>query len=535
MSKNIDQVYIANPITSNAATDLMYFGQSPYGAGNDAAMTYANFATQFALSSAIISPAHGGTGVANNAANTQTFSGNYGLTWTLSNTTALTLPTSGTLATTAQLPSFPLAASLGGTGVNNGSSTLTLGGNLTTSGAFASTFTMTGATTVTFPTTGTLATTTNDTIIGAITQFPIAGGDAYLTGSGWLKCDGSVVSQSTYASLFTKVGAAKTIGTTWTPANRTVLAATTFFGAATDGSGSLYAIFGTGGVVYSSTDLVTFTSRTSNTGSQLRCGTYATSKFVLAGAGGAVITSTDAITWSVRTSNTGSQLENVLFLNSLFVGVGAGGAVITSTDAITWVARTSGTSTGLLSVGYGNGLYFSGGTNVVIKSTDAITWSTIDTTALPNTQFSGQYQYFANKYFMSSNSQVVTTSTDLVTFSQKVLAYGAPGNMNATFVSNSLLCVLSAAGVMYTTTDLVTWDWVSTSYQFSAAGISVAVDSTHIVMANNNGSVNYTSGAAYSYNSATSFILPNLQSPGVIGLSVGSSFGGTLAYYIKAL
>lgn len=46
----------------------------------------------------------------------------------------------------------------GGTGVNNGASTITLGGNLTTSGAFDSIFTMTGATTVTFPTSGTLAT-----------------------------------------------------------------------------------------------------------------------------------------------------------------------------------------------------------------------------------------------------------------------------------------------------------------------------------------------------------------------------------------
>jgi hypothetical protein len=47
MSQNIHQVYVANPITSNASTDLMYFGQSPYGATNDAAMTYANFAAQF--------------------------------------------------------------------------------------------------------------------------------------------------------------------------------------------------------------------------------------------------------------------------------------------------------------------------------------------------------------------------------------------------------------------------------------------------------------------------------------------------------
>lgn len=47
MSKNIDQVFIANPITTNAGTDLMYFGQSPYGVGNDAAMLYSNFAKQF--------------------------------------------------------------------------------------------------------------------------------------------------------------------------------------------------------------------------------------------------------------------------------------------------------------------------------------------------------------------------------------------------------------------------------------------------------------------------------------------------------
>lgn len=46
----------------------------------------------------------------------------------------------------------------GGTGVANTGKTITLGGNLTTSGAFASTFTMTNTTAVTFPTSGTLAT-----------------------------------------------------------------------------------------------------------------------------------------------------------------------------------------------------------------------------------------------------------------------------------------------------------------------------------------------------------------------------------------
>lgn len=52
-----------------------------------------------------------------------------------------------------------LSPALGGTGVNNGTNTLTLAGNITTAGAFASTFTMTAATAITFPVSGTLATT----------------------------------------------------------------------------------------------------------------------------------------------------------------------------------------------------------------------------------------------------------------------------------------------------------------------------------------------------------------------------------------
>ncbi len=47
----------------------------------------------------VISPVYGGTGVANNAANLLAWSGNFAATFTLTNTTAVTFPTSGTLAT----------------------------------------------------------------------------------------------------------------------------------------------------------------------------------------------------------------------------------------------------------------------------------------------------------------------------------------------------------------------------------------------------------------------------------------------------
>lgn len=142
MSKNIAQVYADNPIVTNQSDDLMYFGRSPYGIGDDAAMQFSDFSAQFG---AAYTP----------SALTKADDTNVTLTLGGTPSTALLQATSITAGWTGQL-----SPARGGTGVNNGASTITLGGNLTTSGAFNSTFTMTGATNVTFPTSGTLATTT---------------------------------------------------------------------------------------------------------------------------------------------------------------------------------------------------------------------------------------------------------------------------------------------------------------------------------------------------------------------------------------
>lgn len=93
MSKTLDQIYIANPITSNASTDLMYFAQSPYTAGHDAGMTYANFSAQF-------SPAGSGT-VNSGTAQQVGYYATSGTTisgLTISNNSALTANGSGNLA-----------------------------------------------------------------------------------------------------------------------------------------------------------------------------------------------------------------------------------------------------------------------------------------------------------------------------------------------------------------------------------------------------------------------------------------------------
>lgn len=63
------------------------------------------------------------------------------------------------LAQSGAVGTSVLAPLNGGTGVNNGSNTLTLGGSLATVGGFSTSFNFTGPTNVTFPTSGTLATT----------------------------------------------------------------------------------------------------------------------------------------------------------------------------------------------------------------------------------------------------------------------------------------------------------------------------------------------------------------------------------------
>jgi hypothetical protein len=133
----------------------------------------------------VVAGQYGGTGVANTGktitlGGNLTTSGAFTTTLTATANTSVTLPTSGTLvnttvATLSSLSSIGtittgtwngtvIAGQYGGTGVANTGKTITLGGNLTTSGAFATTLTTTGTTSLTLPTTGTVTALGNATI-----------------------------------------------------------------------------------------------------------------------------------------------------------------------------------------------------------------------------------------------------------------------------------------------------------------------------------------------------------------------------------
>ena len=145
------------------------------------AHSHADGAMYFAHSSAwvrmldagtVVTPAQGGTGVANNAAMTVTGSGNFAYTRTLTGTTNVTFPTTGTLATLAGSETFtnktlttPIISSISNTGtLTLPTSTDTLVGRATTDTLTNKTLTSPTLTTPVLgtPSSGTLSSCTVD-------------------------------------------------------------------------------------------------------------------------------------------------------------------------------------------------------------------------------------------------------------------------------------------------------------------------------------------------------------------------------------
>lgn len=365
--------------------------------------------------------------------------------------------------------------------------------------------------------------------IGTIANFPITAGDSYLTSDNWLKCDGSAVSQSTYATLYSRVGLLKTLGTSWTSVNR--LTTTNIAAVASDGNGDLYAMVGTGGLAYSTTDFVTVTARTSGTSSNLAAITYGGAIFCAVGAGGAVVTSTDAVTYNLRTSGTSSNFSAITYGNGIFVAGGQAGIIYTSTDGITWSSRTSFTSSVITAAGYGNGLYILGGNGGAIgKSTDGITWE--DCTNLKFiSPCVGNIQYFNSKYVIPAGAGEIMTSTDGTTFTPSFLNSGNAGTLINSAVASSTLFLFTNNGFVFTTTDLVSFSTVDYRAQVLAGACA---DSTRIAAVGNTGVIMHSNNTLYSYNTGTHFIVPNLNNNNTIE-TIGQLSQGLTAYYIKAL
>lgn len=170
---------------------------------------------------------------------------------------------------------------------------------------------------------------------------------------------------------------------------------------------------------------------------------------------GSFATSTDGITWTTRTSPSGLGHQGITFGSGLFVTVVGNGttstSIYTSTDGITWTARTS-PSTGYQGVFFGNSLFVAFGSSIVSTSTDGITWT--------SRTAAGAWvgcSYGASKFVLVSNGTAAAYSTDGATWT--VTTNGISGGSGAVVFGNGIFAAVGGGGTNYasSSTDGITW------------------------------------------------------------------------------
>lgn len=185
-----------------------------------------------------------------------------------------------------------------------------------------------------------------------------------------------------------------TDGINWSRYPRPVANKNIYAESITYGQG-LYVMVGFSGIIETSTNGQTWTSRTSGSTSQFYSITYGNGLFVACGAAGLLKSSTDGITWDTRTAGTTNYIQKVVYGNGLYVYANFGTSLGTSTDGISWTYATvtsfvNDTVSNIYDITYGNGTYVAVGTKgisgvsggrsgYIATSTDAVTWTSRST------------------------------------------------------------------------------------------------------------------------------------------------------------
>lgn len=305
--------------------------------------------------------------------------------------------------------------------------------------------------------------------------------------------------------------------------------------------GTVFSYGFNGGGLRTSTDGITFTAQTSGTASAIYSIIYANNLYTYCGAGGAMATSTDSVTWTQRTSGITNALLSMTY-GTVYVAVGSFGSMCTSTDAITWTVQSSNTTSTLHSVIYQGGLYYAAGSNTslpyLFTSTDAVTWSKVVQLPLSNGVNGLAY---GNEFVATGQTGLIATSTDALTWTLRSIVNGSSAggvfaqSINALTYANgrytgvgSLYSGVKSYGTIITSTDATTWYSMKNS---SVTTLNAIVYGTIYVAGGNAGELISSTGT-YSYNSVTSFQLPNDN--GLLETDeVGNNYIKKL--YIKAL
>ena len=272
-------------------------------------------------------------------------------------------------------------------------------------------------------------------------------------------------SSSSSSGTFVAVGASGTLLTssdaiTWT--SRTSGTSNNLRSFAFDGSSTGVAV-GFSGTILSSTDGITWTSRTSGTSKNINNVAYGNSKFIAVGDNGTTLYSSDGINWTDWTSSCGANdnesLWDVAYGNSTWVAVGDNGSIYTS-DESSCTKRTSGTTVEFNELIYGDSTFVAVGNNgTVLTSTDGITW-TSRTSGTTNNLYGGAYYNYGG----SSGITLVGESGKTLYFTDNYTSLTA---WSAASMTNDILVISPHF------TNSMTWKHYLVSIRFTPSQVSV--------------------------------------------------------------
>ena len=236
------------------------------------------------------------------------------------------------------------------------------------------------------------------------------------------------------------------------------------------------------GIIMTSPDGETWTTRSSGVDVPLAAMAYGKGTFVAVGARGTIVTSPkNGEAWTIRKSGVTSDLWAVKFSRTrgIFLAVGAAGVVTTSPDGYTWTKRANLIKYSLRNVGYGKDNFITiGERGSIFNSKDGISWTR------HSTQFTDHLvgMTYGKGMFVvvGSNGRILTSSDNGVSWIGRYS--GTTENLSAVQYGNNKFVAVGAYGTIVESPDGINWATANSGTQSWLLAIAYA-DKTFIVVA----------------------------------------------------
>ena len=266
-----------------------------------------------------------------------------------------------------------------------------------------------------------------------------------------------------------------------------------------------YVMMNSGGIAYTSTDGVTWTTRTPPTTLGVQGMTYGSGVFVGVRFGSSNTTySTDGITWTVFSGPLGNGAAGrITYGNGLFVVAQGSTAAVTSTNGLTWTARTLPAGAFSGAGAYGNrNLVLMGGdqfgvSSVSAYSTNGITWAA---STMPSSRWWSSVAFGQGKFVAVSNSGAGAgaNSTDGITWTAVSLPVSS--SWESVAFGNNVFVAVNTSSQYTRSTDGITW---TTGSAGSGQYYGITFGYGRFVAAGNAGTATSTDGITWAFTSGS--------------------------------